>query len=176
MVKRERVNQDKAAVVAEYRELLRGAKSVYLADYAGLDVRSLEELRAQCRKESIQFAVVKNRLLRIAAAELGYTELGQHLEGPTAIAASDRDEVTPAKILTKFAKTKKKPQLKGAVVDGSVYGPADAQAFAALPSLEETRSTLLSVFQAPASKLVRMLATPSTQLARVLDARKDKLS
>lgn len=169
------VKHEKTEQVAEYQELIKGAKSVFLADYMGLDVASMEELRKKCREQDVRFAVVKNRIMRIAAAGLGHEALGEHLKGPTAIAVSDVDEVSPAKVISKFAKDKKKPTLKACMVDGSVYGAEDAEAFAALPSLEETRAQLLSVFQAPAGQLVRLLAAPSTQLTRCIDARKDKL-
>jgi large subunit ribosomal protein L10 len=169
------VNHQKSEQVAEYQALIKGCKSVFLADYMGLDVASLEDLRAKCRANDVQFTVVKNRLMRIAAAELGFEELGQYLKGPTAIAVSEQDEVSPAKVIATFAKVKKKPTLKAAVVDGAVYGPTEADVFANLPTLDEARSQLLSVFQAPASQLVRLLAAPSTQITRCIDARKDKL-
>ncbi len=169
---------EKVQLVAEYTELLKSSKSMYLADYVGLDVGSMEELRAQCRNQSIRFQVVKNRLLRRAASDLGYEALGEHLTGPIAIAVSDLDEVSPAKVISKFAKEHKtsKPALRGAVVDGNVYGPNEAEALSKLPSLDETRSMLLNVLSAPASQLVRIIAAPGTQIARVLDARKDTLT
>jgi len=169
------VKHEKTEQVAEYQALIKGCKSVFLADYMGLDVASLEDLRKKCREQDVRFAVVKNRIMRIAATGLGYEDLGQYLKGPTAIAVSDQDEVSPAKVIFTFAKDKKKPTLKAAMVDGAVYGPDEAEAFATLPTLEEARSQLLSVFQAPASQLVRMLAAPSTQITRCIDARKDKL-
>jgi len=170
------VKPEKAAQAASYTELLKNAKSIYLADYLGLDVASIQELRTQCRESDIRFRVVKNRIMKVAAAEAGFAELATYLEGPTAVAISEVDEVSPAKILTKFARKHKKPKLKAVVVDGSVFGPEEAEAFAKLPSFDEVRAQVLNVISAPASQLVRLLAAPGTQLARVIDARKDTLT
>jgi large subunit ribosomal protein L10 len=169
------VKPEKEAEVREYLDYLRNAKSIYLADYLGLDVAEITELRRKCRTESIRFSVVKNRLMRRAAAELGLEALGAYLAGPTAVAVSETDEVAPAKILAGFAKDKERPKLKAAVVDGVVYGPEAAAEFARFPSLTELRAKLLYVFSAPATQLVRVIAANGTQLARVLDARRDQL-
>ena len=170
------VKPEKLAQVEEYTDLLKNARSVYLADYIGLDVASMEELRAQCRDQSVSFTVVKNRIMRRAAEDLGMGDLGQYLVGPTAVAISEKDEVAPAKLLVKFAKEKKeKPALKAAIVDGSVYGAEDAQAFAKLPSFDDMRATLLNVISAPATKIVRVVAGPGASVARVGGARKDQL-
>jgi large subunit ribosomal protein L10 len=168
-------NPEKTAQADAYCELLKGAKSVYLADYLGLDVAAIQDLRKECRDESIRFKVVKNRIMKRAVTDIGLGDLGQYLEGPTAVAISATDEVSPAKILVKFAKKHKKPKLKAAIVDGAIYGPEEAEAFAKLPSFNEVRAQLLSVFNAPATQLVRMLATPPGQLARVIDARRGEL-
>ena len=170
------VNPEKAAQAASYAELLKNAKSIYLADYLGLDVARIQELRTQCREGDVRFRVVKNRIMKVAAAEAGFAELATYLEGPTAVAISEVDEVSPAKIITRFAKQHKKPTLKAAVVDGSVFGPEEANAFAKLPSLDEVRAQLLNVVSAPASQIVRLLVAPGTQMVRVIDARKDTLT
>lgn len=167
--------EQKVATVDAYTELLKSAKSVYLADYIGLDVESISELRKQCRDESVTFTVVKNRLMIRAANAAGMEDLAQHLRGPVAVAVSTTDEVTPAKLITKFAKDHDMPKLKAAVVDGQVVGAAEAEAFAKLPSLPEVRSQLLSVLNGPAGAMVRLLAAPSSSLARVINARKDTL-
>ena len=170
------VKPEKATQAASYAELLKNAKSIYLADYLGLDVASITELRTQCRESDVSFRVVKNRIMKVAAREAGMADLANYLEGPTAVVISEVDEVAPAKIISKFAKKHKKPKLKAAVVDGSVFGPEEADAFAKLPSLEQVRALLLSVLSAPAGQLVRLLSTPGTQVVRAIDARKDTLT
>ncbi len=168
------VNAEKVAQVGEYSELLKSAKSIYLADYIGLDVAGISELRKRCRDESVSFRVVKNRLMKLAAADAGLADLEQYLEGPTAVVISETDEVSPAKLIVEFAKKKKKPKLKAAVVDGEVFGPEEAASLAKLPTFNEQRAMLLSMINTPATQLVRLLSTPATQLARVVDARQEQ--
>lgn len=172
---KERARPEKLALVETYTELIKSAKSVYLADYIGLDVAEVSELRAQCREQSITFRVVKNRLMKRAAEAAGYPELGQHLTGPIAIAASDTDEVAPAKLITKFAKDHDKPKLRGALVDGIIYDADEADVLAKLPGLNDLRSMILQLLSAPGTQIVRLLAAPGTQLVRVLDARREQL-
>lgn len=174
-VAEKRVRPEKLALVERYAEILKNAKSVYLADYIGLNVAQAQELRKQCREGDILYRVVKNRLLRRAADAAGFEALGAHLTGPIAIAVSNTDEVSPAKLLTKFAKEHQRPKLKGAVVDGVIYDAAEADVLAKLPGLNDLRSMILQVINAPATQLVRVVNAPGTQLVRVLDARREQL-
>ena len=100
---------------------LEGVRGVYLADFSGMDVESLSRLRQKCREQQVQFRVVKNTLLKRAFHERGITALDPFLEGPTGVVFSQASEVSPAKILTDFAKDKERPRIKAAVVDGRLY-------------------------------------------------------
>ena len=133
------------AVTAKLRESV----TTVVVDYRGLNVAQVTELRKQLREAGIEFQVLKNSLLRRAAAAAELTELDSVLTGPTAIAFSVDDVVAPAKILNDFAKKNDALELKGAVVEGRVIGVEEVKALAELPSREGLLSMLLSVLQAP---------------------------
>lgn len=168
---------EKVALLTEYTELLKDAKSIYLADYKGLDVEGMQDLRKQFRANDITFTVVKNCVLKRAATEVGIEGLSEHLVGPLAVAVSRTDEVQPAKIMVKYAKdnSTELPTLKAAVVGGKVYDAVGAVELSQLPSLDEMRAMMLNLFSTPATHIVRVLAAPGTQVARVIKARADQL-
>jgi large subunit ribosomal protein L10 len=128
---------------------LRESVTTVVVDYRGLNVAQVTELRKQLREAGIEFQVLKNSLLRRAAAAAELTELDSVLTGPTAIAFSVDDVVAPAKILNDFAKKNDALELKGAVVEGRVIGVEEVKALAELPSRDGLLSMLLSVLQAP---------------------------
>ncbi|MDN4605535.1 50S ribosomal protein L10 [Paenibacillus sp. F6_3S_P_1C] len=133
------------AVTAKLRE----SATTVVVDYRGLNVAQVTELRKQLREAGIEFQVLKNSLLRRAAAAAELSELNEVLTGPSAIAFSVDDVVAPAKILNDFAKKNDALELKGAVVEGRVIGVEEVKALAELPSREGLLSMLLSVLQAP---------------------------
>ncbi|MDT3428572.1 large subunit ribosomal protein L10 [Paenibacillus forsythiae] len=128
---------------------LQNSITTVVADYRGLNVSQVTELRKQLREAGIEFQVLKNTLLRRATAAAELTELDEVLTGPTAVAFSANDAVAPAKILNDFAKKNDALKLKGGVVEGKVIGADQIKALAELPSREGLLSMLLSVLQAP---------------------------
>jgi large subunit ribosomal protein L10 len=161
--------------VAELNEKFGRAKSVYVADYRGLNVSEADILRQRIRKEGagdFEYRVAKNAVLRRASADLDVAGLVDHFEGPTAIAISFGDPVGLAKILSDFAKDHEVFELKGGVVDGEVIDTAQIAALAKLPSMDALRGTIIGLLQASATKLVRLVVEPGTQLARLVEARK----
>ncbi|AJE52232.1 50S ribosomal protein L10 [Paenibacillus jamilae] len=144
-----KVIQAKQEAVEVVAAKLRESVTTVVADYRGLNVAQVTELRKQLREAGIEFQVLKNTLLRRATAEAGLTELDAVLTGPTAIAFGKDDAVSAAKILNDFAKKNNALELKGAVVEGRVIGVEEIKALAELPSREGLLSMLLSVLQAP---------------------------
>ncbi|MFD1776465.1 50S ribosomal protein L10 [Paenibacillus rhizophilus] len=128
---------------------LQNSITTVVADYRGLNVSQVTELRKQLREAGVEFQVLKNTLLRRATAAAELTELDEVLTGPTAIAFSANDAVAPAKILNDFAKKNDALKLKGGVVEGKVVSESQIKALAELPSREGLLSMLLSVLQAP---------------------------
>ncbi len=144
-----KIIQEKQLAVDEISAKLRESSATVVADYRGLNVAQVTELRKQLREAGIEFQVLKNSLVRRATASAELTELDQVLTGPTAIAFSKDDAVAPAKILNDFAKKNDKLEIKGGVVEGRVVDMAQIKALAELPSREGLLSMLLSVLQAP---------------------------
>ncbi|MFC7678163.1 50S ribosomal protein L10 [Paenibacillus sp. GCM10028914] len=144
-----KVIQAKQDAVDVITSKFRESATTVVADYRGLNVAQVTELRKQLREAGIEFQVLKNSLLRRATAAAELTELDEALTGPTAVAFSTEDVVAPAKILNDFAKKNDALKLKGAVVEGRVIGVDEIKALAELPSREGLLSMLLSVLQAP---------------------------
>ena len=160
--------------VAELKDKLSRATCVYVADYRGVDVTAVNELRGRIHKEGAgeyEYRVTKNSVLRRAAADTDAASLAEELQGPTAIAISYGDPVGLAKILTDFAKDNEVFELKAGILDGQPIAPAEIGTLATLPSLDELRGILIGLIQAPASKIARLASEPGAQLARVLNAR-----
>ncbi len=140
---------EKELSVLKVVEKLKQSPCTIVADYRGLNVAQITQLRKNLREAGIEFAVTKNSLARRATAKLGLTELDEFLTGPTAIAFGKEDLVAPAKILTDFAKKNEKLTIKAGIVEGRVIGYEQIKALSELPSKEVLLSMLLSVLQAP---------------------------
>lgn len=143
-----KVLEEKQQLVNEVTAKLQESSCTVVADYRGLTVAQVTQLRKNLREAGVEFQVLKNSLVRRATAEANLTELDAVLTGPTAVAFG-KDVVAPAKVLSDFAKKNDKLQIKGGVVEGRVVDPAQIKALADLPSREGLLSMLLSVLQAP---------------------------
>ncbi|MBN8548453.1 MAG: 50S ribosomal protein L10 [Deltaproteobacteria bacterium] len=160
----------------------KSAQSTLCADYRGLTVAEITELRKELRRNGARGKVVKNTLGRLAA-ERAYkdadaAQLKKFIElfgGPSLIVTSDSDPVAPAKIMAKFAKDHKNLKIKGGWIDGQCLDQAGVDTLAKMPGREETLSKLLALIAAPATQLVRLLAAPATQVVRVVDAHRQNL-
>lgn len=144
-----KVIQAKQDAVDVVTAKLQNSLTTVVADYRGLNVSQVTELRKQLREAGVEFQVLKNTLLRRATAAAELTELDEILTGPTAIAFSTTDVVAPARILNDFAKKNDALKLKGGVVEGRVIDADQLKALAELPSRDGLLSMLLSVLQAP---------------------------
>ena len=166
--------EDKAELIAELHQRMSQAKVAILTRFTGLDVEKMTQLRRELRKAAVQYRVIKNSLFRLAVRETDKEVLSSHLEGPVGVAWSDGDPVAPARVLAKYAKDWPELKIMVAASDGKLWGPADIQAWVSLPSLEGLRGKILGLLQAPAATLVRLLGTPSMQVARLIQARSEQ--
>lgn len=170
--------EQKRDAVTEIGDKFSRATSVFAADYRGLSVEEVRELRGALRNESesdFEYRVAKNSLLSLAAEGHDAELLKEHFTGPTAIAISYGDPVSLAKILVKYAKDHEVFEIKGGVLDGKALTQGEVAHLATLPSLLELRAKLVGLLQAPAVQLARLLNEPGGQLARLVAARKDTL-
>ena len=144
----EKILQQKQEAVAALTEKLKNAAAGVLVDYKGINVADDTKLRKELREAGVEYAVVKNTLLRFAAKEVGYDALDSVLEGTTALALSDGDQVVAAKILTKYAEDSKgKFVVKAGFVDGGVIDAAKVAELGKLPNREALLSMLCSALQ-----------------------------
>lgn len=141
--------QAKQQVVKEVKEDLQKAQAAIVTDYRGLNVDQITTLRRALRAENVKYVVVKNTLASIAAHDLGLEALDVYLEGPTAIAYGFEDPVAPAKVLTKFAKTFDKLEIKGGLLEGNIIDLAKIQALADLPTRDVLLAMVAGAFASP---------------------------
>ena len=158
--------EQKSAIVDEVTEQLQEASSIYLTNLSGMSVSSSNELRGKFRESSVQYRVIKNTLLRKAMDRVGgYEELYDKLEGPTAVAFSV-EPAAPARVLKDFLKGSPKdlPQLKGAFIDGAIYGADSLDTLASLKSKEDLVGDILGLLMAPMSNVVGGLQSQGSTL------------
>ena len=166
--------QSKEELIAEFAVKLKEAKAAFLADYRGLDVDQANDLRNKLREVGVEYRVVKNTLLRLAAKDTDSACFDEFLNGPTAIALVKDDPVAPAKALVEFAKKNDVFELKAGMLDGKLLAVAEIQALAELPSREELLAKMLGSMSAPATNFVGVLAAVPRTFVQVLAAIKDQ--
>ncbi|MAF27585.1 MAG: 50S ribosomal protein L10 [Gemmatimonadota bacterium] len=164
---------EKNAAVEQLQKTIDEAAAVYLADFTGLDVELMTDLRKECRKNDVQFRVVKNTLAIRASRNLEFEELVPHLKGPTAMASSVADPAAPARVLVDFHKEHKKPELKVGFMDGSILSLEEAHAMANLPTRDELIASVMRCAQGPIQNLLGALTDVMTRVVRVTDAVRD---
>jgi large subunit ribosomal protein L10 len=166
--------EDKKTLVAEVAAVAGKAQSVVAAEYRGLTVGQMTELRAQARKQGVYMRVVKNTLARKALAGTSFEAVGPKLKGPLVLAFSKDDPGAAARVVKDFAKTHEKLVATLVSLGGPVLGGAELEKVASLPTREQALSILLGVLKAPIQKLAATLAAPASQLARTVAAVRDQ--
>jgi large subunit ribosomal protein L10 len=145
---------EKVQILQETTGKLEGVRGVFLADLSGMTVEKVSLLRKRCREQQIQVKVVKNTLLKRAFNAHGITALDEFLVGPTGLVFSPVSEMSPAKVLSEFAKEHEKPRIKAAVVDGRLFDESAIKTLATLPSREVLLAQVLATFIAPMTQFL----------------------
>ena len=158
----------KKEVVAELANVAGKAVSLVVADYAGLTVEQLTELRKKARESGVFLKVAKNTLVRRAVDGTEYECTKEQLVGPMLYAFSTEDPGAAGRLVKDFAKTNDKLKAKIVAIGGKAYPATHVDVLASLPTRDQALSMLLSVMVQPATQLVRVLAEPASQLARGL--------
>jgi len=166
--------EGKKALVAEVAEVAAHAQSVVAAEYRGLTVSQMTELRAKARRQGVYLRVVKNTLARKALAGTSFESVGPKLKGPLVLAFSKDDPGAAARVVKDFAKGNEKLVATLVSLGGQVLPAGEIDKVASLPTREQALSMLLGVLKAPIQKLVGTLAAPASQLARTLAAVRDQ--
>ena len=159
----------------ELRSVAEGAVVAAAADYRGLSVEQMTDLRRRARGAGVQLRVVKNTLSRRAVKDTPCESLSEALTGPTLLAFSSGDPGSIARLFRDFGKQNEALAPRGFVLDGVLYSGDQTDRIATLPTLDEARAKLLGAFKAPMQKLVATLAEPQARLARLIAARRDQL-
>ena len=155
----------KQAAVADIKAKFEQAKSVVMIDYRGMTVAEVTELRKQFRATGVEYAVLKNSLVGIAAKEVGIEGLDSILEGPTALAFGMTDAVAPAKIIAEFAKKNDKLKVKAGILDGAILDVAGVEKLSAIPSREVLIAKVMGSMMSAVSKFVYVLEAIRKQKA-----------
>ena len=158
-----KVIEQKQAVVAELAEKMRNAAAGVLVKYEGITVENDTKLRKELREAGVYYSVMKNSLTGRACDEVGFGEMKQYLNGMTAIAISDNDPLAAAKILSKFAESNEKFEIKAGFIDGAVIDVDKVSELAKTPSKEVL-----------VAKMLGSLTSSLYSFARVLQAKIDK--
>jgi len=166
--------EDKKALVAEVAEVAAKAQSVVAAEYRGLTVGQMTELRAKARGQGVYMRVVKNTLARKALAGTSFESVGPKLKGPLVLAFSKDDPGAAARVVKDFAKANEKLVATLVSLGGQVLPGRDLEKVASLPTRAQALSMLLGVIKSPLQKLVSTLAEPPAKLARTLAAYRDQ--
>lgn len=162
--------EDKKALVVEMNTVAAKALSVVAAEYRGLTVAQMTELRAKARLQGVYVRVVKNTLARKALAGTNFEPVGPALKGPLVLAFSQDDPGAAARVVKDFAKTNEKLVAILVSLGAAVLPGKDIERIASLPTREQALSMLLGVLKAPMEKLVRTLAEPQAKLVRTIAA------
>jgi len=164
------VNRDeKVQAVQDLNGIFTSAGVVVVTHYSGLTVADVTQLRVQMAEAGANFRVIKNRLAKIALDGTPCAGISELLAGPIAIAFSE-DFVAAPKVVATFAEQNDNLVILGGVMGETILNVDDVKALAALPSLDELRAKLLSLFNAPATRIAGVLQAPAVQLARVFSA------
>jgi large subunit ribosomal protein L10 len=169
--------EDKERVVADLTERLKTTETMLVADYRGLTMPQIDELRTKLLEHGARFAVVKNTLTRRAAEAAGSDALLALLEGPTAIAflESDGDPVPVAKALVDAARDTRMLELRGGMLEGRPVEPGEIESLAKLPPVDVLRAQVLGAVTAPLTGILALFTAPLQDLYGLIDARIEQL-
>lgn len=165
--------EEKKAVVAEVSAQLTNAKAIVLAEYRGMEVGDMTQLRAKARASGVYLRILKNTLARRAVTGTPFEGLGEHMVGPLAYGIS-ADPVAAAKVMHEFAKGNDKFVIRAGAMANYVMSSKDVASLASMPSREELLAKLLGTMQAPVAQFVRTLNEVPTKFARGLAAVRDQ--
>ena len=165
--------QAKKNYIEEMKKNFSSNNSVMIAQYQGLNVNELDELRKSLREQGILFKITKNRITKIAIKDSPVKDLEKYFSGPTAAALSS-DPIMTAKILTKFAKTHNKLKIIAGFMDGKVLDKNEVAIIATLPTLDEARAKIVGILTSPAQKILSILLAPGSKIANLARAKSFK--
>jgi large subunit ribosomal protein L10 len=165
---------EKKFISAEYVARLNASPFFLVVDYRGMSVGQFNELRKRLRPSGSELHVVKSTIFRVAVQEVGLADLAGTLSGQIAIVTGLKDVAAAAKAVKNYQAEFAKPKLQFGYLGNQRISVEELRIIADLPPLAELQGKILGLLQAPAQKLVALINTPGSQLARVIKAKADK--
>jgi len=166
---------EKQAFVDDFRAKVQEAPVVYLTDFSGLDVKSMTLLRQQLKASGAEYLVVKNRLVKLAVADVDIPDISEALLGPTGVVLGYEGVVEPAKVVSDFAKEHDdKPVFKLGILDNKIVSAVEIQRLAKLPPREQLLAELAGALEAPMAALMSALEGKVQEMAGLLDALREQ--
>ena len=166
--------EQKQQIVAEVNEVAASALSAVVADYRGLTVAEMTDMRAKARESGVYLRVVRNTLAKRAVEGTDYACLDEAFSGPTILAFSQEDPGSAARLLKDYAKEHEALEVRALAIGGEMLSADQIDRVAKLPTLDEARAMLLAVMQAPVVKLARTLNEVPGKLVRTVAAVRDQ--
>ena len=163
----------KSQKIEHYKKQFENAKVAVVTDYRGLSVEEITELRRSLQSSQCDLTVTKNTLCKVAAKGSNFEPVSELMQGPTAIAFGFGDEVSAAKVLSKFINENKKGEILGAVLDGKLLNADEAKKLTKIPSKEELYAKMLGSINSPASGLLYSINGVMSALVRAMAAVRD---
>jgi large subunit ribosomal protein L10 len=167
------LRSDKERVVAQLAQRLRDTDTLMVADYRGLSMPEIDELRSRLLEAGARFTVVKNTLTKLAAEEAGTKDVLELIDGPTAIAflEGESDPAAVAKVMHETARAKDVLVIRGGLLEGTLVGDEEIKRLATIPPTDVLRAQLASAVAAPLTTVVGLFTAPLRDLVGILDAR-----
>jgi large subunit ribosomal protein L10 len=167
----------KTEIVSQISEALKSSSGVYLADFTGLTVEKVTDLRSQLRKKGVTMRVAKNTLVKRALADVGVEGLDSYLTGPTALILADaEDPMVPAKLVVEFLKKNEKAiAMKAIHIDGQAYGGDQVESLAKMPGKKELQAQVVSLAMGAGSGLIALFKGPGSALASQIQSLVSKI-
>lgn len=166
--------EDKQAIVAEVGQIAKNALSLVTAEYRGLSVGEIGQLRVQARNSGVYLRIVRNTLARRALEGTEFACLQATLVGPLLLAFSQQEPGAAARLIRAFIKQNEKLVVKALAFDGQLFPATELDKLANLPTRDEAIALLMAVMKAPITKLLRTLAEPHAKLVRTMAALRDQ--
>jgi len=170
----------KIEIIEEYSEKFKTSKSVFFANYSGINVAETTKLRRTFRDANVHYCILKNTLAKLSLDKAGIEGLDEMLKGMTSFAFSDEDATAPIRVINEFNMRKKKEEsllvVKGCIFEGRVFGAEQADALSKLPSRDALLSQLVGVLKAPMTNLVGVLSGAGRKLVGTLESLKSQKS
>lgn len=161
---------EKKATVEEITEYLNSAGAVYIANYSGMSVKEVNNMRGEFFKGDIKYKVYKNTLVKRAMEEVGgYEDLYPHLAEQNGFAFVEEELAAPAKVIKKLSEETDKPKFKAALIDGDYYGEDELNTLAAMKSKSEVIGDIVGLLLAPVSNVVGALQAPGRNIAGAIE-------